>query len=70
MSDEKISPTYENVLPEMKKFVYKENGKLLKSWGGLPCPWCKSEMVNIRPSYFATCLKDPTHQVIWIPWGG
>jgi hypothetical protein len=72
MSDEKILPTYENVLPEMRRFVVEQsNTKLLGLMGGLPCPWCHTEMFNTsQDHYLAICSKDPAHQVIWLPWGG
>lgn len=71
MNDQKIIPTLENVLPEMKEFIIKQkNDEILGLWGGLPCPWCHSEMFESGQSYLAICSKDSDHKVIWIPWGG
>lgn len=71
MSDKKIIPTLENVLPVMKKFLCgSEKDGILRLMGGLPCPWCHSKMFESEQSYLATCSKDSDHKVIWIPWGG
>lgn len=38
--------------------------------GGLPCPWCGGDAVELDGMHVVACERDAAHVFSWLPWGG